>query len=243
MADDESKLPRFAATFDEDLLLGVGEDVPLTAEDDPRRIASIAAEFKMGFEALSGVRRAVSIFGSARTPPTDPDYIRARAVAAELGRNGYSVITGGGPGMMEAANRGAQDVGATSIGCNIKLPREQKPNAYQDISLTFEHFYARKVMFVRYAQAFVIMPGGFGTLDELFEALTLSQTGTIKHYPVALVGQEFWGGMIDWLRERMLGNGNIGEADLSMINVCETPEDVLELVKSESQMLRSLTAW
>lgn len=126
---------------------------------------------------------ARSRFGSARTPSDDPDYIRARAIAAELGRNGYSVITGGGPGMMEAANRGAQDVGATSIGCNIKLPHEQKPNEYQDISLVFEHFYARKVMFVRYAQAFVVMPGGFGTMDEMFESLTLSQTGTISTIP------------------------------------------------------------
>jgi len=241
--DKESKLPRFAATFDEDLLLGVGDDVPLSAQDDPARIAGIVDEFKMGFDALAGVQRGISIFGSARTQATDPDYIRARAIAAELGRHGYSIITGGGPGMMEAANRGAQDVGATSIGCNIRLPHEQEPNPYQDICLTFEHFYVRKVMFVRYAQAFVIMPGGFGTLDELFEALTLAQTGTIRHYPVALVGREFWGGLIDWLRERMLAAGNIGEADLALINICETPTDVLELVRAEGQMLRSLTAW
>lgn len=243
MPDEESKLPHFAATFEADLLLGVGDDVPLSSKDDPARIAGITEEFKMGFEALADVQRGVSVFGSARTPETDPDYVRARAIAAELGRNGYSIITGGGPGMMEAANRGAQDVGATSIGCNIKLPHEQDPNPYQDISLTFEHFYVRKVMFVRYAQAFVIMPGGFGTLDEMFEALTLAQTGTIRHYPVALVGREYWGGLIDWLRERMLTAGNIGEEDLALINICETPEDVLELVRAESQMLRSLTAW
>ncbi|MBJ7458150.1 MAG: TIGR00730 family Rossman fold protein [Thermoleophilaceae bacterium] len=243
MPEDRSKLPRFAETFDEDLLLGVGADVPLSAADDPARIASIAAEFKMGFEALAGVQRGVSIFGSARTPATHPDYIRARAIAAELGRNGYSVITGGGPGIMEAANRGAQDVGATSIGCNIKLPHEQQPNPYQDICLTFEHFYVRKVMFVRYAQAFVVMPGGFGTMDELFEALTLAQTGTIRHYPVALVGRGYWGGLIDWLRERMVADGNIDARDLSRINICETPLDVLELVREESAMLRSLTTW
>lgn len=243
MPQDDHKLPRFASTFDEDLLLGVGADVPLSAVDDPARIASIAEEFKMGFEALAGVQRAVSIFGSARTPATDPDYVRARAIASELGRNGYSVITGGGPGIMEAANRGAQDVGATSIGCNIRLPHEQKPNPYQDICLTFEHFYVRKVMFVRYAQAFIVMPGGFGTMDELFEALTLAQTATIKHYPVALIGREYWGGLIDWLRERMLADGKIDERDLALINICETPEDALELVRSESAMLRSLTAW
>jgi uncharacterized protein (TIGR00730 family) len=240
---DKSKLPLFASTVSEDLLLGVGADVPLSAEEDPERIAGIVEEFKMGFEALAGVQRGVSIFGSARTPSTDPDYIRARAIAAELGRNGYAVITGGGPGMMEAANRGAQDVGATSIGCNIKLPHEQDPNPYQDICLTFEHFYVRKVMFVRYAQAFVVMPGGFGTMDELFEALTLSQTGTIRHYPVALVGKEYWGGLIDWLRARMLEDGNIDERDLRLINICETPEDVLELVRAEGAALRSLTAW
>ena len=243
MPEDDHKLPPFATTSDEELLLGVGVDVPLDAADDPERIAQIAQEFRMGFEALAGVQRGVSIFGSARTPSDDPDYIRARAIAAELGRNGYSVITGGGPGMMEAANRGAQDAGATSIGCNIKLPHEQKPNPYQDICLMFEHFYVRKVMFVRYAQAFVVMPGGFGTMDEVFEALTLSQTATIRHYPVALVGREYWGGLIDWLRERMLADGNIDERDLAMINICETPEDVLELVRAESAMLRSLTAW
>jgi uncharacterized protein (TIGR00730 family) len=241
--EDESKLPRFAATFDEDLLLGVGEDVPLSASDDPARIAAITEEFKMGFGALAGVQRGVSIFGSARTPADDPDYIRARAIAADLGRNGYSVITGGGPGMMEAANRGAQDVGATSVGCNIRLPNEQAPNPYQDICLTFEHFYVRKVMFVRYSQAFVAMPGGFGTMDELFEALTLSQTGTIRHYPIALVGREYWGWLLDWLRARMLEDGNIDERDLSLINICETPQDVLELVSAESALLRSLTAW
>jgi uncharacterized protein (TIGR00730 family) len=241
--NDESNLPKFASTISEELLLGVGADVPLSAKEDPERIAGITAEFKMGFDALAGVQRGVSIFGSARTPETDSDYKRARAIAAELGRNGYSIITGGGPGMMEAANRGAQGAGALSIGCNIKLPNEQDPNPYQDICLTFEHFYVRKVMFVRYAQAFVIMPGGFGTMDELFEALTLAQTGTIKHYPVALVGREFWGGMIDWLRERMLAVGNIGEDDLSLINICETPEDVLELVRAEGEALRSLTAW
>jgi uncharacterized protein (TIGR00730 family) len=241
--NDESNLPRFASTPSEELLLGVGADVPLSAKDDPARIAGITREFEMGFDALKDVQRGVSIFGSARTPVTDPDYIRARAIAAELGRNGYSIITGGGPGMMEAANRGAQDVGATSIGCNIKLPHEQDPNPYQDICLTFEHFYVRKVMFVRYSQAFVVMPGGFGTMDELFEALTLSQTGTIKHYPVALVGKDYWGGLIDWLRAQMLSDGNIGEDDLQLINICETPEDVLELVSAESAMLRSLTAW
>lgn len=187
--------------------------------------------------------RGVSIFGSARTSPNDPDYILARAVAAELGRVGYSIITGGGPGIMEAANRGARDAGAVSIGLNIELPHEQKPNNHQDIQLMFRHFFARKVMFVRYSQAFVVMPGGFGTMDELFEALTLAQTGKIKHFPVALVGGQYWGGLVDWLREKMLENANIDAADLQRLHVCETPEEVRELIGSEGAMLRALTVW
>lgn len=240
---DRSDLPLFASNFEEDLLLGVGADVPLGAEHDDERIGRIEAEFRMGFSALAEVQRAVSIFGSARTPESDPNYHLAREVARTLGRAGFSIITGGGPGMMEAANRGAQDVGAQSIGCNIELPHEQAPNPYLDISLTFEHFFVRKVMFVRYAQAFVVMPGGFGTLDELFEALTLSQTGKIRHFPVALVGDGYWDPMIDWLREEMIGRGTIDERDLSLIRVCDDPREVRALVTEESERLRSLTAW
>lgn len=243
MPEERPDLPPFASTFDEELLLGVGADVPLSPGDDEARISRIAAEFRMGFSALANVDRAVSIFGSARTPADDPDYHLAREVARMLGGAGYAIITGGGPGMMEAANRGARDVGATSIGCNIKLPHEQAPNEFQDIQLTFEHFFVRKVMFVRYAQAFVVMPGGFGTLDELFEALTLSQTGVIRHFPVALVGNEYWDGMFDWLRDRMLAEGKIDEQDLGLIRVCEDPREVLALVTEESERLRELTAW
>ncbi|MGB0889496.1 MAG: TIGR00730 family Rossman fold protein [Solirubrobacterales bacterium] len=236
-------LPPFASTFDEDLLLGVGLDVPLDTTNDPERIQKIAAEFEYGFKALAQVPRGVSIFGSARTAPDDPDYVLARAVAAELGHVGYSIITGGGPGIMEAANRGAQDAGAVSIGLNIELPHEQTPNDYQDIKLMFRHFFARKVMFVRYSQAFVVMPGGFGTMDELFEALTLAQTGKIKHFPVALVGRHYWGGLVDWLREKMLDSANIDAADLQRLHVCETPEEVRELIGAEGAMLRALTVW
>lgn len=243
MPDDDRKLPPFAQTFDEELLLGVGADVPLSPEDDEERIARIAEEFRMGFSALSEVPRAVSIFGSARTLPDDPDYTLARQIARRLGEDGYAIITGGGPGMMEAANRGARDAGVTSIGCNIVLPHEQQANEYLDISLDFEHFFARKVMFVRYAQAFVVMPGGFGTLDELFEAMTLSQTGKIKHFPVALVDSDYWGGMLDWLRERMLAEGKIDERDLALLRVCDSPDEVCALVGEESELLRSLTAW
>lgn len=240
---DDRDLPPFMNTSDVELLLGVGKDVPPSAADDDARIASIAEEFRMGFSALAEVPRAVSIFGSARTPKTDPSYELARKIARVLGDADYAIITGGGPGMMEAANRGARDAGVMSIGCNIKLPHEQTPNEYQDICLTFEHFYVRKVMFVRYAQAFVVMPGGFGTLDELFEALTLSQTATIRHFPVALVGSEYWSGLTDWLRDRMLEAGNIDRGDLELIRVCDTAEEVRDLVTAESQALRELTAW
>lgn len=243
MPSDRSKLPLFASTFDEDLLLGVGADVPLGPEHDEERIERITEEFRSGFAALAGVERAVSIFGSARTPESDPSYHLAREVAKKLGKAGYAIITGGGPGMMEAANRGAQDVGALSIGCNIELPHEQAPNPYLDISLTFEHFFVRKVMFVRYAQAFVVMPGGFGTLDELFEALTLSQTGKIRHFPVALVGDGYWDPMMSWLREQMIARGTIDAEDLSLIRVCDDPREVVALVTEQRERLRSLTAW
>lgn len=243
MAADEHKLPLFASTFDEDLLMGVGADVPLDPGDDPRRIAAITEEFAMGFDALKDVRRAVSIFGSARTKADTPAYTLAREVAAALGTSGYSIITGGGPGMMEAANRGARDVGAQSVGCNIVLPHEQDPNPYLDISITFEHFFVRKVMFVRYAQAYVVMPGGFGTIDEMFEALTLAQTGKIRHFPVILVGSDYWSGLIDWLRDKMLRAGNIGPDDVRMLHVCDSPAEVNEIVMAESAMLRSLTVW
>jgi uncharacterized protein (TIGR00730 family) len=177
-----------ALTFDEELLLWLGtEPAPVRAADSAR-IRDIAAEFAMGFDKLSQIGPAVTVFGSARTPPDHSDYALIRAVATALGSAGYAIITGGAGGLMEAANRGARDAGAVSVGCNIELPHEQHLNPYVDIELRFRHFFARKVMFVRYAHAFVIGPGGFGTLDELFEALTLIQTGTIRHFPVILVG-------------------------------------------------------
>ena len=183
-------------TFDEELLLWLGDEPAGVRAADAERIRDIAAEFARCFDALANVGRAVTVFGSARTPPEHPDYALAREVGACLGRSGYAVITGGGPGLMEAANRGARDVGALSIGCNIELPHEQALNPYVDIGLRFRHFFARKVMFVRYASAFVICPGGYGTLDELFESLTLIQTGTIRHFPVILVGDGEWDGLL-----------------------------------------------
>jgi uncharacterized protein (TIGR00730 family) len=217
-------------TLDEELLIWLGDEPPAVRAADGARIREIAAEFSRGFAALAGVERAVSVFGSARTPRDHPDYALARAVGACLGRAGYAVITGGGPGLMEAANRGARDVQALSIGCNIELPREQALNPYLDIGLHFRHFFARKVMFVRYASAFVICPGGFGTLDELFEALTLIQTSTIRHFPVILVGKGEWDGLLEWLQARALAEGRIDARDLELLHLAASPEEVVARV-------------
>ncbi len=172
----------------------------------------------------------MTVFGSARTPPDHPHYELMRAVGAALGRAGFAVITGGGGGVMEAANRGARDAGTLSVGCNIELPREQRLNEYIDIGLRFRHFFARKVMFVRYACAFVIGPGGFGTLDELFESLTLIQTGTIRHFPVILVGVDEWAGLLDWLRARALAEHRIELSDLTRVKVLGDPAEVARIV-------------
>ena len=187
---------------------------------------------------MASVGPAVTIFGSARTPPDHPDYELIRKIAAALGGAGYAIITGGGGGLMEAANRGARDAGATSIGCNIELPHEQRPNDFQDISLRFRHFFARKVMFVRYASAFVIGPGGFGTLDELFEALTLIQTATIRHFPVILAGEDEWDGLLGWLRERALADHRIDRRDLASLRMISEPDAVVEAVRSAHERQR-----
>jgi uncharacterized protein (TIGR00730 family) len=217
-------------TFDEELLRWLGNEPPNARAADAGRVREIAAEFARGFDALAQVRRAVTVFGSARTGPDHPTYALVREVAACLGRAGYAIITGGGPGLMEAANLGARDAGAPSVGCNIELPREQKPNPYVDIGLQFRHFFARKVMFVRYASAFVICPGGFGTLDELFESLTLIQTETISHFPVVLLGDGEWDGLLEWLRTRALADHRIDAADLDSIQLAAGPEEVLAIV-------------
>ncbi|HEV7918399.1 MAG TPA: TIGR00730 family Rossman fold protein [Solirubrobacterales bacterium] len=215
---------------DEDLLRGVGSGVPESAVDDPARIDRIREEFEMGFSALAHVESAVSIFGSARTPPDDPIYALARETACKLGEAGVTIITGGGPGIMQAANQGARDAGALSVGLNIELPFEQEPNEFLDISLTFEHFYSRKVMFVRYSTAFVVFPGGFGTFDEMFEALTLIQTRKIHHFPVILAGDGYWDGLMSWLRGEVVGRGNIDPDELELLRPCDTPDQVLQTV-------------
>jgi len=229
-----------AQTFDAELFAWLGDEPAAARAADAERIRSIAAEFAMGFDALASIGPAVTVFGSARTPAAHPDYALAREVGAALGRRGYAVITGGGPGIMEAANRGAREAGALSIGCNIELPREQGLNAYVDIGLRFRHFFARKVMFVRYACAFVICPGGYGTLDELFEALTLIQTMTICHFPAILLGEGEWEGLLAWLRARAVSEGRIDAADLSLLRLVREPDEVGEIVAAAQTRQRRL---
>jgi uncharacterized protein (TIGR00730 family) len=207
---------------------------------DTWRVFRIMGEFVEGFDELATITRGVSIFGSARTPPENPQYRAAQETAGLLARAGYAVITGGGPGIMEAANRGAFEAGGLSIGCNIELPFEQKPNPYLTRSLTFKYFFVRKTMFVKYSTAFIIFPGGFGTLDELFEALTLIQTRKIKNFPVVLFGSAYWKGMVGWVRELMLSEGKIGEADINMLNLTDSPEEVVEIVARSQDSLRKL---
>jgi uncharacterized protein (TIGR00730 family) len=219
-----------ALTFDEELLLWLGNEPASVRAADAGRIREIAAEFAMGFDKLSRIGPAVTVFGSARTPPEHPHYALIRAVATALGGAGYAIITGGGGGLMEAANRGAHEAGALSVGCNIELPHEQHVNPYVDVELRFRHFFARKVMFVRYANAFVIGPGGFGTLDELFEALTLIQTGTIRHFPVILVDDGEWDGLLRWLRKRALEDHRIEPHELELISTAANPDGVVEIV-------------
>ena len=190
----------------------------------------ILSEFSEGFDKLAGAEFGVSIFGSARTPRDDAYYLSAYDIAGRLAREGYSIITGGGPGIMEAANKGALDAGATSIGLNIELPREQKPNPYQNLKLEFRYFFARKVMFVKYSLGYVCMPGGFGTLDEFFESLTLMQTNKIYPLPIVLFGSDYWSGLVHWIEHTLAENGYIEERDMELINITDNPDDVIELI-------------
>ena len=219
-----------AQTFDEELFLWLGDEPAAVRAADAERIRDIAEEFAHGFDALADLGRAVTVFGSARTPSTHESYRLVREVGAALGHAGYAIITGGGSGLMEAANRGAREAGVTSVGCNIELPHEQEPNHYLDIALRFRHFFARKVMFVRYACAFVIAPGGFGTLDELFESLTLIQTETIHHFPVIMLDGEEWEGLFAWLRTHALADRRIGAHDLDHLRFVSTPAEVCAIV-------------
>jgi uncharacterized protein (TIGR00730 family) len=217
---------------------------PLVAsdEDDHERLDRIRAEMQRGFELLRDTGCAVSMFGSARVPEGDPQYELARAIARELSKDGFDVITGGGPGVMEAANRGAQEGGSKSIGLNIELPFEQHENPYLDVEMTCHYFFTRKLFFVRYAVGFVVFPGGFGTLDELFEALTLSQTGKTRHFPVVLVGTEYWSGLIEWIRERMLAEGKIAPHDMHLFEVTDDPHEVVAKIFAGAE-LQGFPCW
>ena len=228
---DERREPRPPATLDEELLGAEVESI-VSTQSDAARVKRVSGELAEGFRALARVGAAVSIFGSARTPRDHPEYELARETARTLGQAGFAIITGGGPGIMEAANRGARDSGALSIGLNIDLPFEVGINHYVDLPLQFHYFFTRKVMFVRYASAFVVFPGGYGTLDETFEALTLIQTGKIRHFPVLLVGRSYWTGLVDWMRERMLGEAKISPSDTELLEVTDSPARVLEVVNS-----------
>jgi uncharacterized protein (TIGR00730 family) len=199
-------------------------------QEDPWRVLRIMGEFVHGFDALAEVGAAVTVFGSARTPESDPMYQAARDLGRRLAEAGFAVITGGGPGIMEAVNRGASDAGGVSIGCNIELPHEQGLNAYVNLSVNFRYFFCRKTMFLKYAEGFVLFPGGFGTLDELFESLTLIQTGKVQRFPVILIGTAYWSGLIAWLRERLVGEGKIDPADLELITLTDSVEGACRLL-------------
>jgi uncharacterized protein (TIGR00730 family) len=211
----------------------IGAELPAVQKtrSEAQRIARVERELRLGFEQLADIGPAVSVFGSARVPEGHPEYERGRELGRALGRAGFAVITGGGPGAMEAANRGAQEVGACSVGLNIELPFEQRLNRYVDVGIEFHYFFTRKLMFVRYASAFVTLPGGFGTLDELFEALTLMQTGRVRDFPLVLVGSAYWSGLVDWLHRPVASEGNIAAVDLGLFQVCDDPEAAVTLAR------------
>ena len=227
--------PEPPSTLDEELL---GADIAsvLSTETDDSRVGRMADELRAGFQAMSHVRRGVAILGSARTLPDHPDCALARETARRLGEAGFTIITGGGPGTMAAANRGARDAGALSVGLRIDLPYEQNMNPWVDLEVDHHYFFTRKVMFVRYSSAFVCMPGGFGTLDELFEALTLIQTGKVRYFPLVLMGTEYWRGLFDWMRDKLLGEGKIGHQDLALMRVTDDPGEVVDLVSAAADL-------
>ena len=214
-------------TLDEWLLANRGDTK--WADADPWRVLRIQAEFVEGFGTLADLGPAISVFGSARTSRRDPYYKAAVEIGRLLAEAGYATVTGGGPGIMEAANKGAFQAGATSVGLGIELPFEQGINKYVSLGINFRYFFARKVMFLKYSQGFIVMPGGFGTFDELFEAATLVQTRKARSFPIVLFGTEYWSGLVDWLRESMLGHGYIGEADLSLLHLVDDPAEAVRL--------------
>jgi uncharacterized protein (TIGR00730 family) len=208
----------------------LGKPAPSFVDTDPWRVLRIMSELVEGFGALAEVPRAVSIFGSARVAETDPMYESARQVGSKLAKAGFAVITGGGPGLMEAANRGCKEAGGVSVGCNVELPFEQHLNPYVDLGIDFNYFFVRKVMFVKYAEGFVLFPGGYGTLDEMFEALTLIQTGKVYRFPVVLFGSKYWAGMVNWLKNTVLAEAKISAPELGIFLVTDDPDEVVSTI-------------
>jgi uncharacterized protein (TIGR00730 family) len=231
MSQRSSGSQRTPVTEDERLLAQVPRERRAFVKTDSWRVLRIMGEFVEGFDTLSDVYNAVTVFGSARTPPDDPYYEKAVQTARMLAEEGFPIITGGGPGIMEAANRGAQEGNGLSIGCNIELPFEQGLNPYVERAINFRYFFVRKTMFVKYSTAFIVFPGGYGTMDELFEALTLIQTGKVKHFPVILFGEEYWTGLVEWLRDRVAGEGKIASTDLRLFTVTDSPRDAVATVR------------
>ena len=239
MEEEQEEISRPpGSTQDEQLLESPRPDE--FTHTDTWRVFRIMGEFVEGFDELATLTRGVSIFGSARSKPDDPDYQAAMETAALLAAEGFAVITGGGPGIMEAANRGAFEAGGLSIGCNIELPFEQRPNAYQTRSLKFKYFFVRKMMFVKYSLGFIIFPGGFGTFDELFEALTLIQTRKIRNFPVVLFGSQYWSGLLDWFKAVVLPGGKISDPDFSIFHVTDSPQEVIEIMNRSQNSLNEL---
>lgn len=228
-----NRAARMGRQTEDERLLQTPKPVPAPdfTSTDPWRVFRIIGEFVEGFDTLAHVCNAVAVFGSARVQTDDPMYDMARSVGRRLAEEGYAVITGGGPGIMEAANRGCQEGGAQSIGCNIELPFEQGVNPYVDIAINFRYFFVRKMMFVKYSEGFVIFPGGFGTMDELFEALTLIQTEKIRNFPVVLVGSGYWGPMVDWIRSVMLTEGKVSPEDLDLLQMVDDVDEVVRIIK------------
>jgi uncharacterized protein (TIGR00730 family) len=219
-------------TEDEKLLQFPGPSSADFTRTDTWRVLRIMGEFIEGFDTLAWVQKAVTVFGSARIGPDDPQYKKAEQVAGLLAKAGFAIITGAGPGIMEAANKGARLAGGRSIGCNIELPFEQRLNTYVERAINFRYFFVRKTMFIKYAMAFVVFPGGYGTLDELFEALTLIQTGKAKLFPVVLFGREYWSGLTDWLRDRVAGEGKIATKDLELFHVTDSPSEAVTIISA-----------
>ena len=230
MAKKSKRMGQDGVTSDSSLLEVPNKSQQDFTDTDPWRIFKIMGEFIEGFDDLAHIPPGVSIFGSARLKAENKYYSAAVETGRLLAKAGYAVITGGGPGIMEAGNKGAHEAKGISIGCNIELPFEQAPNPYQSLSMTFNYFFVRKVMFVKYSVAFIIFPGGFGTMDELFEALTLIQTKKIHNFPVILFGKEYWSGLVDWIKDQMLDNSTISPEDLNLLVVTDSPQEAVDVV-------------